>query len=35
MPGLVNHIFLPVMLLLPDPFLHFLYEKLRFAWTKF
>ncbi len=35
MPGLVNHIFLPLMVILPDSFLHFLYEKLRFAWTRF
>lgn len=35
MPGFVNHVFRPVMLLLPDRFLHRLYRRLGFAWTKF
>ena len=35
MPGLINHIALPVLVILPDSFLHFIYRKLRFAWTKF
>ena len=35
MPGLVNHIARPVLVILPDSFLHFLYEKLKFVWTKF
>lgn len=35
MPGLINHIFRPVMVLLPDSFLHWLYRKLEFAWTRF
>lgn len=35
MPGLVNHIARPLMVILPDSFLHFLYERLRFVWTKF
>lgn len=35
MPGIVNHIFRPVMLLLPDRFLHWLYRRLEFVWTKF
>lgn len=35
MPGFVNHLFRPVMLLLPDRFLHWLYRRLEFVWTKF
>lgn len=35
MPGLVNHIARPFLVILPDSFLHFLYEKLKFVWTKF
>ena len=35
MPGVVNHIFRPVMVLLPDSFLHWLYRRLKFAWTRF
>lgn len=35
MPGLVNHIFRPFMLLLPDRLLHWLYRRLEFVWTKF
>lgn len=35
MPGLVNHIARPILMILPDSFLHFIYEKLRFVWTKF
>lgn len=35
MPGLINYIFLPLMLILPDSFLSFLYRKLKFAWTRF
>ena len=35
MPGLVNHIARPILMILPDSFLHFLYEKLKFVWTKF
>lgn len=35
MPGLVNHIFRPLMLLLPDRLLHWLYRRLEFVWTKF
>ena len=35
MLGLVNHIARPFLVILPDSFLHFLYEKLKFVWTKF
>lgn len=35
MPGLVNHIARPFLVILPESFLHFLYEKLKFVWTKF
>lgn len=35
MPGLVNHLFRPLLPLMPDRLLHWLYRRLEFVWTKF